>query len=147
METVQARICVHLYSTVREEATHRHQGEDGVDGPNSYSGVDRLADTSSLKYIRGVIKNLKDKGRRSISLFDVGPSLNGRMHLSLTALIPENCWEKCIMRATISCCLYVEEHIWEMGKTKEVLKHLGPHVRSNSHGSERVEEASCNILF
>lgn len=35
----------------------------------------------------------------------------------LTALIPENCWEKCIMRATVSCCLYVEEQI--LGRTKQ----------------------------
>lgn len=31
----------------------------------------------------------------------------------LTALMPENCWERCIMRATTSCCLYTDERIWE----------------------------------
>lgn len=35
---------------------------------------------------------------------------------SLTALMPENCWERCIMRATVSCCLYTGEQIWERTK-------------------------------
>lgn len=37
--------------------------------------------------------------------------LEARKVLLLTALIPENCWDRCIMRATSSCCLCTEEQI------------------------------------
>lgn len=42
-------------------ATYRHQSEDCVDDPNSYSGVDWLTDTSPNKYRRRVIKDLEHK--------------------------------------------------------------------------------------
>lgn len=42
-------------------ATHRHQSEDCVDGPDSYSGVDWLTDASPSEDRRRVIKNLEDK--------------------------------------------------------------------------------------
>lgn len=45
--------------------------------------------------------------------------LRALQHLLLTALIPENCWERCIMRATSSCCLYTEEQIYRESKQSE----------------------------
>lgn len=45
----------------RKVATHRQHSEDCVDGPDSYSGIDRLSDTSPSKDTRRVVKDLKDQ--------------------------------------------------------------------------------------
>lgn len=51
-------VCVCVFVNV---FTHRHQSEDSVDDPDSYSGVDWLTDTSPSEDSRRVIKDLEDK--------------------------------------------------------------------------------------
>lgn len=91
--------------------THRHHSESCVNYTSSNGGIDRLLNSSLLKDASGVVEDLKstttteterENFPSSFSLVSVSflQSLSAQsLAWTLTALMPDSCWESCRTRA------------------------------------------------